>query len=149
MFERCTENTSLEARTNRQNKETQRWMYLATDDPLCKVTYTNVLGTNLYALDFTENQTTKEGVRNMSFEVVFPFYTCVSSIIDKRKTPKTAMIKLETSSRGHCNVKYSCEFTFETWCFVKMDEIISALAEQLTTKENLNRGLMMNISLYE
>ena len=143
----CKEMTSLEARTNHQ--ETQCWMDLAIEDPLYKVTYTTVLGTNLYALDFTQNPPTKEGVRNMDFEVVFPFYTCVSDIIDKRKTPKTALVKIETSSREHLHVEYTCEFLFETWCFVKMDEIINALADQLTTNENLNRGLMMKISLYE
>ena len=77
---------------------------LAIDDPLYKVTNTTALGTRLYALDLTQNPPSKEGARNMDFEAVFPFYTCVSEIIEKRKSPKTTAIKIEASSREHWHV---------------------------------------------
>ena len=125
----------------------QHPLALAIDDRLCRVTY-SALGTSLYALDLTQNQPAKEGVRNMEFEVVFPFYSSVSEIIEKRKTPKTTTIQIEASSREHWHAQYTSYFVLNQWSYTKMDEIISALADQLTMKENLNRGLMMNISLY-
>ena len=85
----------------------------------------------------------------MEFEAVFPFYTCVSEIIEKRKTQKTTAIKIEALSREHWHVEYTCNFSQNQWSYTKMDAIMDALADQLTMKENLNRGLMMNISLYE
>ena len=86
-----------------------------------------------------------EGFRNVLFELVFPFYTCVSDSFEKRTTPKTDMIKLRTSSREHPHVKYTFEFPLEKRCFVKMDEILKGLEDQLAMKDNLNRGLRMII----
>ena len=37
----------------------------------------------------------------------------------------------------------------DTWSYTTMDEITEALADQLTMKQNLNGGLLMNILLYE
>ena len=113
---------------------------LAIDDPPYNVTYTTALGTSVYALDLTENPPSKEGARNMDFEVVFPFYTCVSEIIEKLKTSTMGMLKIDISSREHRVMEYTCEFPLGKWSYTKMDEIMDALADQLTMKENLNRG---------
>ena len=44
---------------------------------------------------------------------------------------------------------YSDEFSPKKWSYTKMNEIMEGLAEQFYIKENLNRGLRMNIFLYE
>ena len=94
----------------------------------------------------SKEKATLEGRVEEKGELVFPFYTRVRDIFEKRTTPKTDMIKLHTSSRENPHLKYTFEFPLETWCYVKMDEIINALADQLTTNKNLNRGLMMKMS---
>ena len=115
------------------------------DEPLCAVTYTRALGTNLYVLHLTQKQTVKEVDRNVLFEVMVPFYIWVSDILEKRTTPKTGMIKRQTSSREQPHVKYTCDVPLEKWCFLKMDEILTGLENQLTMKDILNRGLRMII----
>ena len=141
----------LEARTEakgkkRKHKETPHWMDLALDDPLCAVSYITDVGRNIYVLHLTENNNmVLEGFRNVLFELVFPFYTCVSDIFEKRTTPKTDLTKLHTASREHPHVKYTCEFPFEKSCFLKMDEILKGLEDQLAMKDNLNKGLRMII----
>ena len=76
-------------------------------------------------------------------------YQGLNDIIEQQKTPKTTLIKVKTSSREHFNVAYTCEFTLDQWSYTTMDEIIEALAEQLTMKQDLNRGLLMSLSFYE
>ena len=73
----------------------------------------------------------------------------MSEIIEKRKPRKTTAIKIEASSREDRHVEYTREFSPNQWSYTKMDEIMDTLADQLTMKENLNSGLMMNIFLYE
>lgn len=73
----------------------------------------------------------------------------MNDIIEKRKTLKTTLIKVEASSREHMNVTCACEFSPGEWSYTTMDEITEALAEELTMKQNLNRGLLMRISLHE
>ena len=85
--------------------------------------------TTLEALTENNNMVL-EGFRNVLFELVFPFYTCVSDIFEKRTTPKTGLIKLHASSRQYPHVKYTCEFPFEEWCFLKMYEIWAGLENQ-------------------
>ena len=107
------------------------------------------MGEDLYAFDLSENPPSKEGARNIDFEVVYPFYHELTDISEKRKTLKTTVIKIEASSREHWHVVYTCQFSPNQWSYTKMDEIMEALADQLTKRQNLSRGLMMEISLYE
>ena len=76
--------SDLEAMSEVTNDRAEKWLQsvidlcthslaLTIDDPLYTVTYTTALGTSLYALDLTQNPPSKEGARNMDFEVVFPF----------------------------------------------------------------------------
>ena len=117
--------------TKRKHKETPHGRGLAMDDPLCTVSYTTDVGRNIYVLHLTENNNrVLKGFRNVLFELVFPFYTCVSDIFEKRTTPKTGLIKLHASSRQYPHVKYTCEFPFEEWCFLKMYEIWAGLENQ-------------------
>ena len=139
MCERITERTTLEA------KKTPHWLDLALDDPICKVSYTPYVGRNIYVLHLTQNETPQQGARNLVFEVVFPHYTCVSSILEKRQSSRTDLIKLHLSSSEHPHVEYTCAFPFEKWCFFKMDDILQRLEDQLIMNENLNRGLLMII----
>ena len=42
-----------------------------------------------------------------------------------------------------------CEFPPDQWSYAKMDEIIEALTDQLTMKQDLNRGLLMSLFFHE
>ena len=50
------------------------WLEIAIDYPLFKTTYTRVNGTNLYLVDLNKVAPSKEGTRNLDFEVVYPMY---------------------------------------------------------------------------
>ena len=79
---------------------------------------------------------------------MYPLYHGLNDIIEKRKTPKTSLIKVETFSREHFDVTYTCEFTPDKWSYATMNEITEALADQLTMKRDLNGGLLINLSFY-
>ena len=125
------------------------WLELAIDFPVFNVTYTRLNGTGLYVVDLKEVSPRRPRVRNWDFEVVYPLYHGLNDIIEQRKTPKTALIKAEASSREHMDVTYACEFSPNEGSYPTMDEITEALADELTMKHTLNRGLLMTISLYE
>ena len=89
------------------------WMELAIDDPLFKVKYTGIGGSPLYAVDITQNPPTKEGVRNMDFEIVYPLFRGLNEIIESTKTAKTSQIKLKVSAREHREAVYTSEFRID------------------------------------
>ena len=122
---------------------------MAIDFPVFNASYTRVNGTDFYVVDLYQLSPRKPGTRHWDFEVVYPFYHGLNAITEQRKTPKTTLIKVEASSREHADVTYTCEFSPDEWSYKTMDEISEALADQLTMKQNLNRGLLMNISFYE
>lgn len=132
-----------------ENEDKLSWLEMAIDYPLFNATYTRVKGTNLYVVDLNKVSPSKEGTRNLDFQVVYPLYHGLNDIIETRKTPKTSLVKVETSSREHFDVTYTCEFTPDQWSYATMDEITEALADQLTVKQDLNRGLLMNLSFYD
>ena len=132
-----------------ENEDNLSWLQMAIDYPLFKATYTKIGDTDLYVVDLKRQTTTKQGVRNLVFEVVYPLYHGLNAIIEQRKTPKTSLIKIQTSSREHVEVTYTCECTPDKWSYNTMDKISEALADQLTMKQNLDRGLLMNLSFYE
>ena len=132
-----------------ENKENLHRIELALDDPLLKVVYTRIFGANLYVIDITQNPPSKEGVRNMDFEIAYPLYHGLNDIIELTKTCKTSQIKIKASSREHWDVVYTCEFRVDQWSYNKMDEIMEGLADQLTMKQNLNGGLLMQLSFNE
>lgn len=132
-----------------ENEDKLHWLELAIDYPLFKATYTRVSGSNLYVVDIAQLYPEKPGVRNMDFEIVYPLYHGLNDIIETRKTPKTTHITINVSSKEHGDAAYTCEFLLDQWGYNKMDEITEALADQLTMKQNLNRGLLMSVSFYE
>ena len=87
-----------------ENEDKLSWLEMAIDYPLFNATYTRVNGTNLYLVDLNKVSTLKEGTCNLDFEVVYPLYHGLNDIIETRKTPKTTLIKIETSSREHFGV---------------------------------------------
>ena len=125
-------------------KETLHWLDLALKDPLCKVSYTSYVGDNIYVLHLTQNEIPQEGDRNLMFEVVFPHYTCISSLLEKRQ-PRTDQIKLQLSSREYPHVMCTSTFSLKQWCFQKMDELLTRLEHQLNMSENFNRGLLLTL----
>ena len=100
-------------------------------------------------VDLKRQTPSKQGDRNLVFEVVYPLYHDLNAIIEQRKTPQTSLIKIETPSREHSNVVYTCECTPDQWSYNFMDQILEALAYQLTATQNLNQGLLINLSFYE
>ena len=119
------------------------------DDPLFKVSYTQIFGANLYVIDIIQKPPSKEGVRNMDFEIVYPLYHGLNDIIELTKPSMTSLIKIKASSREHWGVIYTCEFRVDRWSYNKMDEIMEGLADQLTMKQDLNGGLLMQLSFNE
>ena len=132
-----------------KNEDKLSWMELALDYPKFKATYTRIGDTDLYVVDLKRQTPSKQGDRNLVFEVVYPLYQGLNAILEKRKTPQTSLIKIEASSREHVEVTYSCECTPDQWSYNIMDKISEALADQLTMKQNLDQGLLMKISFYE
>ena len=103
----------------------------------------------MYVIDITQKPPSKEGVRNMDFEIVYPLYHGLNDIIELTKPSMTSQIKTKASSREHWGVIYTCEFRVDRWSYNKMDEIMEGLADQLTMKQDLNGGLIMQLSSSE
>ena len=74
------------------NEEQLSWMELALDYPLYTATYTRLGTTNVYVVNIKQHSPSKQGDRNLMFEIVYPLYQGLNAIIDKRKTPKTSLI---------------------------------------------------------
>ena len=89
-----TKHEQTEREMHPENKENLHWMELALDDPLFKVDYTRIFGANLYVVDITQKPPSKEGVRNMDFEIVYPIYHGLNDIIELTKSSKTSQIKI-------------------------------------------------------
>ena len=147
--EMWTKHEQTEREMYPENKENLHWMELALDDPLFKVSYTQIFGSNLYVVDITQKPPSKEGMRNMDFEIVYPLYHGLNDIIELTKPSMTSQIKIKASSREHWGVIYTCEFRVDRWSYNKMDEIMEGLADQLTMKQDLNGGLLMQLSFNE
>ena len=127
-----------------KTKEPKSWMDLALDDPLFKATFTRVGETNAYIAELQDQTPSQLGDRNLVFEVVNPLYQGLNTILEQRKEGST--IRIQVSSREHVGVSYTCYCTPETWSYTVMDEILEGLNEQLSMKQNLNRGLLLQLS---
>ena len=136
-----------EQREQREEKEPKTWMDLAFVDPLFKATFTRVGDTNANIAELQEQTPSQLGDRNLVFEVVNPLYQGLDAILEKRKEGST--IKIQVSSRQHPNVTYTCYCTADTWSYTIMDEILEGLSDQLSMKQNLNRGLLIQLSFYK
>ena len=125
--------------------ETKTWMDWAFEDPLYEATFTRLGDTNAYAVYLIEQTPTHSDVpRNLVFEVVNPLYQGLDAILNKQKDLST--IKIHVSSREYVHVYYTCYCTPGTWSYTVMDEILEALNEQLSMKQNLNQGLLVQLS---
>ena len=141
--------TKHEQTKSTESKENCHWMELAIDDPLFTVSYTRLFGALLYSIDITQNPPSKEGVRNMGFEIVYPIYSVLHDIVESTKTSKTSEIKIKVNSREHFEVVYTDEFSVDQWTYNRTDEIMEGLADQLTMKQNLNGGLLIQLTFIE
>jgi len=129
--------------------DTKHWMELAFEDPLFKVTCNSVWGSNIYIVEIKQQPPTIVGERNMDFEIVYPFYMALTEVIEKKRTSRTVTIKLRASSREHWDAVHECEFSTTQWGYQKMDDILEALADELTMKQDLNRGLLVRLWFHE
>ena len=134
---------------NDLNSPELHWMELALDDPMFQVEYFRAAGIHLYSFDFIQRKTTKEGPRNIDFELVYAMYLAACEIIEAIKPAKTSRIKVMASSREHWDVAYVEEFPVDQWSYTQVDNMIDGLAEQLTMKQNLNRGLLVRFIFIE
>ena len=132
-----------------ENQENLHWRTLAIEDPLFQVSSTQVFGTSLFVFDITQKPPTREGVRNWDFEIVHPIYEALNEIIEKTKPAKATRLKIKTCSREHWEAAYTCEFSLEQWSYNKVDEITEGLADQLTATQDLNGGLLIQVSFQE
>lgn len=73
----------------------------------------------------------------------------IMDIIDARKTWKTSFVKVVTTSWEHRHVTYVCAFDPKQFSYDKMKEVITALENQLTMKQNLNDGFLVQLSFLE
>ena len=85
----------------------------------------------------------------MDFEIAYPIYHGLNDIIELTKSYKTSHIKMKVSSREHWDVVYTCELRVDRRSYNKMDEIIEGPADQLTMKQDLNGGLLIQLSFNE
>ena len=122
---------------NEKACETKTWMDWAFEDPLYKATFTRLGETNAYAVYLIDQTPVYLDVpRNLIFEVVNPLYQGLDVILNKQQD--LSAIKI--------HVYYTCYCTPDTWSYTTMDEILEALNDQLTMKQNLNRGLLLQLS---
>ena len=91
----------------------------------------------------------KHGDRNLVFEVVFPLYQGLNEIIERTKPVKTTQIKIKMTSWEHRHVSYTCECTLKQWSYDTMDKSLVELEEQLTATQDLNGGLLIQVSFQE
>ena len=57
-----------------KNEEKLSWMELAIDYPKFKASYTKLSDKDLYVVYLIQQKASKQGDRNLVFEVVFPLY---------------------------------------------------------------------------
>ena len=128
--------------------ETKTWMDWALEDPLYKATFTRLGDTNAYAVYLIDQTPLYSDVpRNLCFEVVNPLYRGLDVILNRQQDLST--IQIRVSSREHLHVYYTCYCTPDTWSYTVMDEIMEALNEQLSMKQDLNRGLLIQLSFIQ
>ena len=128
----------------KKKEQSKTWLDLALDDPLYKATFTRLGETNAYTVNLQEQTPAQLGDRNLVFEVANPLYQGLNTILAKRK--ETSTIRIQVSSREHVGVSYTCYCTPDTWSYTVMDDILEGLNEQLSMKQNLNRGLLLQLS---
>ena len=146
-WEKEIEELSKEEQPLKESKatESKSWMDWAFEDPLYKATFTRLGDTHAYSVNLIPQTPVHSDVtRNLIFEVVNPLYQGLDAILKKEKPIST--IKIHVSSREHVYVYYTCYCTPDTWSFTVMDEILQGLDEQLSMKQNLNRGLLIQLS---
>ena len=129
-----------------EKKEQKTWMDLALEDPLFKATFTQLADTDAFVTTLREQTPHQLGDRNLAFEVVNPLYQGLNAILKPRLTPQTSQIRPLTSCRQHVGVTYTCYCTPETWSYTVMDEIVEGLSEQLSMRQDLNQGLLIQLS---
>ena len=125
--------------------EAKTWMDWALEDPLYKATFTRLGDTNAYSVNLIPQTPVHTDVsRNLVFEVVNPLYRGLDGILKKEQPLST--IKILVFSREYVHVYYTCYCTPGTWSYTVMDEILEELNEQLSMKQDLNRGLLIQLS---
>ena len=142
----------MEQREGKANKDMPKhlepnvnWMDCAFEDPLYKATFTRLGETNAYTVQLLEQTPVHSDVtRNLVFEVAYPLYQGLDDILKKQQGLST--IKIQVSSRQHVHVRYICYCTPETWSFTVVKDIVEGLTEQLSMKQDLNRGLLLQLS---
>ena len=143
--EKQQQTTSKGVADRKEEKETKTWMDWAFEDPLYKATFTQLANTHAYSVNLVPQKPVHSDVpRNLAFETVNPLYQGLDAILKKEKPVST--IKIHVSSREHVYVYYTCYCTPDTWSYTVMDEILEELNEQLSMKQNLNRGLLIQLS---
>lgn len=131
------------------NTGSKSWLELALNEPLLKVEYRRIAEPNLYAVIFKQLELEQLDGIHLTFEMIYPFYMGMKDIIDAKKTWKTSFVKMVTTSREHRHVTYVCAFDPKQFSYDKMNEIITALEDQLTMKQNLNDRLLVQLSFLE
>ena len=142
----------MEQREGKANKDMPKhlepnvnWMDCAFEDPLYKATFTRLGETNAYTVQLLEQTPVHSTVpRNLVFEMATPLYQGLDAILNKQQDLST--IKIQVSSRQHIHVRYTCYCTPTTWSYNVMHEIVEGLNEQLSMKQDLNRGLLLQLS---
>lgn len=121
------------------------WIDWAMEDPLYKAVFTRLGETHAYTVQLLEQTPVHSDVaRNMVFEVAYPLYQGLNDIVKKEQGLST--IKIQVSSRQHVHVRYTSYCTPETWSFTVVNDIVAGLTEQLSMKQTLNRGLLLQLS---
>ena len=126
---------------------------LAFEDPLYKAVFTPVVCTTLgarhtYRVAWQTQPLAQEGPRNLVFEVVHPLYKGLKAIVASHGpfVAQATTMRLHVSSREHPGVRYTCYCTPETWSYTIMDKLWEGLNKQLVIEQDLNGGLLLQLS---
>ena len=146
--ERVVKKEQKERDVKTEEEETKlSWMEMGLNNPLYKATFTQLRDIDAYVVELQEQRPSHPlATRNMMFEVVYPLYKGLNAILDKRTTSQTSLIKIQVSSRQHAGVTYTQACTPDTWSYSVMDTLMEGLSDQLSVTQDLNRGLLIQLS---
>ena len=82
----------------------------------------------------------------MELEVAYPLYTALAEIIEAEKTSETKRIQLEVESKEYLWVDYTVVFPVDQWDYSQMESVMEGLEDQLTRKQDLFRGLIIQLT---
>lgn len=144
--------------TKKTESEKKRMKYNDKTDPLYKVKYLQLSkfdGKFRFVVNLHQRRKPKSEdfiaiMAEMSEELPPPFFARLDEIIQREKQATTYGFQVYATSREHLHVFDTFFFIrLHNWNVQRMKYILKGLSDKLTMKENLNKGLILDITFYE